>query len=485
MNKSFAVLIISLTVLFFACQKEISSEILGTTADGSLQKDGGGLCMPKTINGTYVAGTALSSTNTMDVTVNVAKAGAYTIYTNTVNGYSFKTTGSFTSTGMQTVNLKGSGIPGSQGNNIFKVYFDSTECDVTVTVLPAGAGGPAVFSLAGAGGNCTTPIIAGSYIIGTALNSSNTVKLTVNVTTIGTYNVTTSAVNGMTFSSGNGAFAATGPQTITLTGSGTPSGTPGSVSIPVTAGTSTCNFQITTTAGGAYTVDCSTANVNGTYNAATPLNPTTNTVDIVVNVTTGGPYNISTTLNNGMTFSASGTFSSTGALTITLAGTGTPLAAGTFNISVPGSPSCTFPVTVNGAATINWKFTQGATTYQGSTDDAELQSVPPGATLFNYTGSNADETFIFAVVDISGGINTNETYNTNSTTSNTGAFIFTPLGGDIWTADPQTAGTSVIFKITTHNTSTKTMTGTFSGTVKNSAGTVLAITNGTFTAVYP
>src|SRR5215203_604324 len=246
MNKLFAVLIVSFTVLFFACQKEINPDILGTTSDGSLQKDGGGLCLPKTINGTYVAGTALSSTNTMDVTVNVAAKGAYSIYTNTVNGYSFKSTGNFTSTGLQTVNLKGSGTPTSLGNNVFTVYFDSTQCDVTVTVLPAGAGGPAVFALAGAGGNCTTPMISGNYLIGTALNSSNTVKLNVNVTTIGTYNVTISAVSGMTFSSGNGAFTATGQQTITLIGSGTPTGTAGSVSIPVTAGTSTCNFQITT-----------------------------------------------------------------------------------------------------------------------------------------------------------------------------------------------------------------------------------------------
>ena len=484
MNKSFAVLIVSFTVLFFACQKEISPESLGTIADGSLQKDGGGSCLPKTINGAYVAGTALSSTNTMDVTVNVAAAGTYTIYTNTVNGYSFKSTGNFTSTGMKTVNLKGSGIPVSQGNNVFKVYFDSTECDVTVAVLPASAGGPAVFALAGAGGNCTTPVISGNYIIGTALNSSNTVKLSVNVTTIGTYNVTTSAVSGMTFSSGNGAFTTTGPQTIILTGSGTPSGTPGSVSVPVTAGTSTCNFQITTTAGGAYTVNCSTANVNGTYTAGTPLNPTTNTVDIDVNVTTAGPYNISTTLNNGMTFSASGTFSSTGIKTVHLAGNGTPLLGGTFNISVPGSPACTFPITVTGPATVDWKFTQGATTHQGATDDAQLQSVPPGANVFHYVGSNTDETFIFSLVDMSGGINNNETYNTNSTIGNTGAFIFNSLGGDIWTADPQTSGTSVIFKITTHNTSTKTITGTFSGTVKNSAGAVLAITNGTFTATY-
>ena len=486
MNNLFTVLIVFFTVLFFACQKEISPETLGTPADGSLQKDGGGLCMPKAIKGTYVAGTSLSpSTNTMDVTVDVSATGDYTIYTDTVNGYSFRSTGIFTSTGMQTVNLKGGGNPVTQGNNVFTVYFDSTECDVTVAVLPAGAGGPAVFTLGGAGGNCTTPVISGSYIIGTALNSSNTVKLSVNVTTIGTFHVTTSAINGMTFSCGNGVFTATGQQTITLTGSGTPSGTPGSISIPVNAGTSTCNFQITTTAGGAYTVNCSTADVNGTYDAGTPLDPMTNAVDIDVNVTTTGPYNIATSLNNGMTFNASGTFSTTGVQTIQLAGNGTPSLGGTFNISVPGSPSCTFPITVNGPATIDWKFTQGTTTYQGSTDNAQLQSLAPTFTNFNYTGSSANETFIFSLVDITGGINNNETYNTNSTSSNTGAFIFNFTAGDIWTADPQTAGTSVIFKITTHNTSTKTITGTFSGTVKNFAGTVLAITSGTFTATYP
>ena len=485
MMKSFFVLIVSFTVLFFACQKEISPDIINTSADGSLQKDPGGLCLPKTIHGSYVAGTALSaSTNTMDVTVNVAKTGGYTIYTNTVNGYSFKATGNFTSTGIQTVNLKGSGTPGAQGNNIFTVYFDSTECNIPVTVLPAGAGGPAVFALGGVGGNCTAPVIAGSYVIGTALNGGNTVTLSVNVTTIGTYNVTTTPVNGMTFSSGNAAFTTTGQQTIVLTGSGTPSGTAGPKSIAVSSGTTTCNFQITTVAGGAYTVNCQTASVNGTYDAGTPLDPLTNTVDISVNVTSTGSYNIATTLNNGMTFTASGTFSTTGIQTIQLKGNGTPSLGGTFSIVVPGTPSCTFPVSVNGPATIDWKFTQGTTTYQGSTDQAQLQPLPPIFTNFNYAGSNANETLIFSLVDIAGGINNNETYNTSSTTNNTGAFIFNFTGGDIWTADPQTAGTSVIFKITTHNTVTKTISGTFSGTVKNSSGAVLSITNGTFATTY-
>jgi hypothetical protein len=87
MNKLFAGLVLSLSVLFFACQKEVSFELEGTPAQGSLQEDGGGLCLPKTVNGAYVAGTALvTATNTITVDVNVATAGTYDIYTDTING---------------------------------------------------------------------------------------------------------------------------------------------------------------------------------------------------------------------------------------------------------------------------------------------------------------------------------------------------------------------------------------------------------------
>ena len=72
--------------------------------------------------------------------------------------------------------------------------FDSTVCDVQVQVLPAGAGGPAAFTIQSAGtpANCSGAMPAGTYIIGSPLNSSNTVTLSVDVTTIGTYNVSTS-----------------------------------------------------------------------------------------------------------------------------------------------------------------------------------------------------------------------------------------------------------------------------------------------------
>ena len=245
MNKLLSSLFLAVSILFITCKKEGSFELPTTPAKGSLQADGGGLCLPKTVSGSYIATTALvPALNTLTVDVVVAAAGAYTIYTDTVNGYYFRGTGSFTAAGSAQVILKGSGTPLIQGTNVFTVFFDSTQCDVAVQVLPAGSGGPAVFTMAGAGGSCTVPVIGGDYVIGTPLSSSNTVFLSVNVTTIGVYNITTTTVQGMTFT-GSGTVAATGPQTIQLTGTGTPVAPAGAVSIPVTAGSTTCNFGIT------------------------------------------------------------------------------------------------------------------------------------------------------------------------------------------------------------------------------------------------
>lgn len=83
-----------------------------------------------------------------------------------------------------------------------------------------GIGGTAVFSLAGSPGNCTAALISGIYKVGTALDVSNTITISVNITTIGTYTISTNSLNGISFA-GAGAFITTGEQTITLTGSGT------------------------------------------------------------------------------------------------------------------------------------------------------------------------------------------------------------------------------------------------------------------------
>lgn len=471
-------LIFTLLVLF-SCQKEISFELGLSSGEGSLQNDVSGDCLPKTITGTFVEATALVPTaSSITVSVNVTKTGNYSITTDTVNGFYFNGTGTFTTLGPTNITLQAHGTPFAQGITNFVVSLGASICDIQVTVLPPGTGS-AVFTLAGAPASCTTPNISGSYIAGSALGAGNTVVLNVNVTTAGSYNVSTTTVNGMSFS-GTGTVA-TGAQTITLTGSGTPTAA-GTNSFPVTVGGSTCNFEIVTVGGAAYTLDCASANVVGTYTTGVALGGT-HSIEVPVTVTTAGPYSI-TASANGMTFTASGnlTLSTT---SITLFGSGTPGTAGATSITLNfgTSSSCSVTVTVVAGATVDWKFNQGTTVYEGSTDNASLNSVA-GFAVFSYGGSGSSGIISFSLVDAGGGIG-NENYNTASSTGNSGGFIFSETGGDIWESSPTTAGSSIVFTVTSHNTTTKTITGTFSGTAKDGSGGSVPITAGTFTAIYP
>ena len=104
--------------------------------------------------------------------------------------------------------------------------------------------GTAEFTLNGAPLTCTTPLISGDYVVGTALDISNTVVVTVNVTTPGTYVIATGLINGIRFS-GSGTFATAGSEVITLFGTGTPVA---ALTAPYIPGTSGCSFLITATA---------------------------------------------------------------------------------------------------------------------------------------------------------------------------------------------------------------------------------------------
>lgn len=89
---------------------------------------------------------------------------------------------------------------------------------------------------------------------------------------------------------------------------------------------------------------CNNVTISGSYQAGSPIS-NTSTVTIGVDVTAIGPYSITTNTNNGFSFSGSGTFTTTGVQTVTLAGSGTPLVAGSFDFS-PGINGCSFTITV-------------------------------------------------------------------------------------------------------------------------------------------
>ena len=135
----YLVSILIIAGVFFSCKKEKSFEA-GVPAIGSLQ-DSLGNCMDKVVSGNYVAGHNLTDSNYIDVSIFVYSKGVYSINTDTVNGYFFKGSGSFTSTGQNIIRLKGVGIPVSGGIDEFNILFDSTACPVSVTVTDTASGG--------------------------------------------------------------------------------------------------------------------------------------------------------------------------------------------------------------------------------------------------------------------------------------------------------------------------------------------------------
>jgi hypothetical protein len=305
-------------------------------------------CAAPVIAGTYGVGTPLTSANTITLTVDVAVKGTYSFNTTPANGVYFSGSGAFANTGVQTIVLTGNGTPIRSGTFYFVPNTNNT-CNFSVSF---GAGAPpAVFTYAGAPANCTAPNVSGVYTTGVGLGSNNYVDLAVNVTTAGAYTIITNNVNGMSFS-GNGVFTATGAQVVRLIGNGTPAA---AGSFAFTPSSNGCSFNITVTPPAppaTFTYDGAPGNcvapvINGTYAAGTALNGT-NTIVLKVNVSVSGSWNVTTNNSNGVVFSGSGVFASTGPNTITLSSTSTPAATGTFSYT-PTNNGCSFDITYTGA----------------------------------------------------------------------------------------------------------------------------------------
>ncbi len=140
MMKRFLSVFLAMSVLMISCQKELSLEA-GQPGVGVLQSSAG-QCNPMSVEGNYIAASALTDSNFIEVSVDVVVPGTYTIYTDTVNGYYFRGTGSFSTSGPVTVKLNAFGTPVNEGTDNFFVIFDSSFCSVSVNVLPAGTQPP-------------------------------------------------------------------------------------------------------------------------------------------------------------------------------------------------------------------------------------------------------------------------------------------------------------------------------------------------------
>ncbi|MBS1510558.1 MAG: hypothetical protein JST86_06955 [Bacteroidetes bacterium] len=92
-------------------------------------------CTAATVNGFYIHNKPLDAANTVTLQVNVTAPGSYNFSTNTSNGFSFSTSGVFTTTGLQTVVLHGVGTPLTTGSTTITPGFGGSACSFTVTVI--------------------------------------------------------------------------------------------------------------------------------------------------------------------------------------------------------------------------------------------------------------------------------------------------------------------------------------------------------------
>ncbi len=234
-----------LIMIFFSCQKEYSIE--GGNPDlNALGRSTNGQCSPIYVGGRYFTGKDLGDTNFIEVQVLVKTTGAYTISTQTINGYSFQSTGTFADTGIVVVQLKSTGKPAVPGADNFTVSLGTTSCTVTINVLTPPIG-PASYTLEGDPAACVSPGIAGVFMKNIVLDATNKVTINVNVITTGSYAISTNTVNGYSFSDA-GFFTTTGPQTITLKGIGKPL-VEGIDQFTLSGNVSSCSFSCPVTSG--------------------------------------------------------------------------------------------------------------------------------------------------------------------------------------------------------------------------------------------
>ncbi|MHC5201359.1 hypothetical protein [Myroides sp. LJL119] len=282
--------------------------------------------------GQYYVGKAVDNTNKLKVQVNVSAMGYWNISTNTVNGYSFTGSGTFTSTGVQTIELLATGTPTNSGTNLFNLSANANtlaNCSaIPVTVQSI------AYSV-----DCSSAIVNGVFKQDEPVKDSNFVTLNVDVQATGNTTIQTNTVGGVYFSSGPLSFDELGVKQVVLRAVGTPvvAGKNTYTLNQATGLVNSCSFDIEVEKQPvSYSLTCSSIVVGGSYAPSIIMNDN-NTITLNVNVDYAGDYNISTNQVNGVSFKASGTFTSTGLQQVILKASGTPINGGQHRFTLTGN----------------------------------------------------------------------------------------------------------------------------------------------------
>jgi hypothetical protein len=483
-----------LTVFIFSCQKELYFDDV-PSSEGTLKEDSAGLyCLPSAVYGVYKQDSILGNSNYIEVDVNVTRVGDYTIISIPNDGMTFSAQGNFTSTGINRVKLLGAGLPRTSGAHQIQVTYNSTSCIIDLDVQSSNPIINAVFSLGGAPNNCSGFVLSGNYNSGIAMDNSNTASVNITTTTPGIYSITSDTVNGVYFNA-SGTLTSVS-NNIVLVANGTPINT-GTYNYTLTNDIEDCSFSVTYIGPSTYTISstsgiCTSVTAQGTYTSGIPTDAS-NFINTSVNVNNPGYYIISTDTINGIYFSASGNFTTTGPQSITLFANGTPINASPYPFEYHlynsnASSFCSFTVNVSGDYIVCEIDGQRVFFNMGT----NLADPTASATLIGLTG--------FPILSIKGlsvfGSSTpsfNIKLNNASNTIGVGTYttVSVPSNGFI-TCDYIDATNNNYFIFQNPPPATPAFTlnitnsqvryqGTFSGILQNSSGSsMITITNGVF-----
>ena len=310
-----------------------------------------------------------SSDTTINITVTLTP-GTYTVISGTVNGcnnqpldsgfaYIYSNYNSYTasiSNGTYSITVPSC----SNMSTLYVTVYDNIggyTYSSNVTVTGTNVTVPTM-TICNTNQNATYTIMGcqvyGTYDAGVPVNSGDYFMAVVSVMTTGNYQFGASSNSGVYFSA-SGVFDHLGLDTVYMQAAGTPIGG-GAYTITWGDQGQSCSSTMNVNGGPGNTPAvfdlgqgvCSGAIINGTYTSQQPLNGT-NTITVVLNVTSPGSYNIFTTTQNGITFQDSGYFTSTGMMTVVLQGWGTPAVAGTnqYQLYSNGVAGCVFDITTN------------------------------------------------------------------------------------------------------------------------------------------
>jgi hypothetical protein len=203
-----------------------------------------------------------------------------------------------------------------------------------------------------------------------------------------------------------------------------------------------------------------------------------NTATININVTNPGICSVNSTTVNGISFSGSALFTTTGPQTLTLYASGNPTAAGSFDFPITGgSSTCTISIPFSGAPTdfitckidgVYTEFNVNATAGLNNGTGFPILSID-GSSL----ATNVNPSISLGITKLSGGSITAGTFTVNQVLSGilVNADYFDAAGTNFFMgSDPTNQSQNPAFTITLTSFTATRAVGTFSGPVKENNG---------------